>query len=114
LIGGPYSIVQVYAWANMIVDYSKESTVKEAITDTFSGEKPCHLCCKIAKAKATEPKETEAPLTAPERPLQHLFPPTIVSLKDPISTTLPSPVFSPPNHLLSLAPSGPPVPPPRC
>jgi hypothetical protein len=117
LIGGPYAILQVYAWTNMLVSYSQEGSLKQAVTDTFSGEKPCHLCKKIAKAKSTESsgKKQHAPLPPPASKLfNDLFPPTIASLSAPYSSPFPQPVFLTGEELLSLSASGPPVPPPRC
>lgn len=117
LVGGPYAILQVYAWTNMLVSYSQESTLSQAVTDTFSGEKPCHLCEKIAEAKSKEPGEEnhEAPLPpAASKLFNDLFPSTIASLADPFSTPFPQPAFLTGAELLSLPPSGPPVPPPRC
>ncbi len=114
LLGGPYSIVQIYAWSNMLVSYSKGSSISEAVTDTFSGEKPCHLCKKITEAKSSTPKKKQnpEPLTAPEKLTQHLFPPSIASLKNPSHTPLPSPNFLPPHISLSSPPLPPPTPPP--
>ena len=117
LVGGPYAILQVYAWTNMLVSYSQESTLKQAVSDTFSGDKPCHLCDKIAEVKSKEPGEEnqKAPLPPSASKLfNDLFPPTIASLADPFSTPFPQPAFLTGAELLSLPPSGPPVPPPRC
>ena len=117
LIGGPYAILQVYAWTNMLVSYSQESTLTQAVSDTFSGEKPCHLCDKIAEVKSKEPGEEnqKAPLPPSASKLfNDLFPPTIATLADPFSTPFPQPAFLTGAELLSLSASGPPVPPPRC
>ncbi len=101
----------------MLVSYSQEGTIAQAVTDTFSGEKPCHLCEKIAEVKSKETsKETqESPLPPSTTKLfNDLFPPTIASLVDPFSSPFPQPVFLTGAELLSLPASGPPVPPPRC
>ena len=117
LVGGPYAILQVYAWTNMLVSYSQESTLKQAVSDTFSGDKPCHLCDKIAEVKSKEPGEEnqKAPLPPSASKLfNDLFPPTIATLADSFSTPFPQPAFLTGAELLSLPPFGPPVPPPRC
>ncbi len=44
----------------MLVSYSQEDGLVQAAKDTFSGERPCKLCCKIAEAKKAEP-ETKGP-----------------------------------------------------
>jgi len=117
LIGGPNSLVQVYAWANMIVSYSEETNLSQAVTDTFSGEKPCCLCKRIAAVKSSESqgeneKSPLAPLSAKYQ--QDLFPPTLPNLKDPVSSSLSQIVFPAVADSVSLLPSGPIAPPPRC
>ena len=115
LIGGPNAILQVYAWANMLVSYSQESTLSQAVTDTFSGEKPCCLCKKIAASKSAEKENKNAPFPPGSSKLfQDLFPPTVASLNDPFSAPFPLPTFLTEAALLSPPASGPPVPPPRC
>ena len=113
LIGGPHSLIQVYAWANMILDYSQETTLSQAVTDTFSGEKPCCLCKKIeaAKEKGGQEKEPLAPLTA--KLFQDLFPPSHESLKDTFPFPFPHPGFAPVAQPVSPPSCGPPSPPPR-
>jgi hypothetical protein len=54
LTGGPYGIMQCYAWLGMIVSYSQQDGLARGIEDTFSGERPCGMCVKIAAAKKAE------------------------------------------------------------
>ena len=116
LVGGPHSLVQVYAWANMILEYSQDSSLSQAVTDTFSGEKPCEMCKTIAAAKEKERdggKETPlAPLSA--KVFQDLFPPSLAELKEPLSAPFPHPGFAPLSQLVSPPSCGPPSPPPKC
>lgn len=115
LIGGSHAMLQVYAWANMLVSYSQESSFSQAVTDTFSGEKPCCLCEKIAASKSSEKENKNTPFPPGSSKLfQDLFPPTLASLKDPFSSPFPHPAFLPGSIPLSPPASGPPVPPPRC
>lgn len=115
LIGGPSAILQAYAWANMLVSYSQESTLSQAVSDTFSGEKPCCLCKKIAASKSSEKENENAPLPPGSAKLfQDPILPTLVSLKDPFSSPFPQPAFLIGTDPLSPPASGPPVPPPRC
>lgn len=55
--GGPTTLMQVYAWIGMIVTYSQEDGLAKGVKDTFSGERPCHLCKKIATVKKDESKQ---------------------------------------------------------
>ncbi len=117
LIGGPHSIVQIYAWANMLVSYSQETGFTQAARDTFSGEKPCTLCNKIAAVKADESRHSpEKPPLAPlaQKLFHDLFPTVVATLKDPRSSPLAFHSFSSPCPLLSAAANGPATPPPRC
>jgi hypothetical protein len=117
LVGGSYSLVQVYAWANMIFTYSKETGVSKAMTDTFSGEKPCSLCKKIAAAKVKESGDQPKPLV-PASPLaktaEPLFPPSVVTLRAPRHTLYLAPDFVPLAPAISMQRGSPPTPPPRC
>lgn len=44
LMGGPLVILQLVAWAGMMVSYSIEDGLTQGVRDTFSGERPCALC----------------------------------------------------------------------
>lgn len=54
LIGGPLVILQLVAWAGMLVSYSMEDGLAEGVKDTFSGERPCALCRCIDSAEEKE------------------------------------------------------------
>lgn len=116
-MGGPYALVQAYAWANMIVGYTKESGLSRAVADTFSGERPCCLCKRIAAAKAvdSESGRQDAPVApVASKSSEHLFPPAAITIRDPDVAE-----FSPPGFLCAGCPfselsSGPPLPPPEC
>ena len=117
LVGGPYSLMQACAWVNMIVDYSKETGFAQAVTDTFSGEKPCCLCKRIAAAKATESKSDQknAPLSPlGSKSIEHLFPPFAISLRAPHYSPFLHSGFMPVAQSISWLASGPPSPPPEC
>ncbi|MES2996258.1 MAG: hypothetical protein V4733_05545 [Verrucomicrobiota bacterium] len=111
-MGGPYALMQVYAWAGMLAEYSQDSGFAQAAVDTFSGEKPCELCCKIAAAKDGN-RETPADSSFSNRKLIHdMIPGKTVEIHG-----LRGRIYSPPGF---FAPSGvrgrgaepPPVPPP--
>ena len=55
--GGHWLLLQSVAWAQMIADYSREGSVRQAITDTFSGRRPCDMCKAIDKAKEKEQQQ---------------------------------------------------------
>lgn len=55
-IGLHWTLLQAVAWAGMIVGYSQEAPLGEAIVKTFDGQHPCKLCKHIAKSKQSEKK----------------------------------------------------------
>lgn len=58
---GPLAILQLGAWSWMIVSYSQESNIEQAIRETFSDERPCGMCCLIDAVE----KETDSTGTPP-------------------------------------------------
>jgi len=56
-IGGQWTLLQTVAWMGMLVDYSRDNSVKEAICKTFDGKHPCCLCKAITAGKKTEQKK---------------------------------------------------------
>src|SRR6058998_3621670 len=55
-IGLHWTFLQAVAWAGMIVSYSQEAPLGEAVVKTFDGQHPCNLCKQIAKGKRSENK----------------------------------------------------------
>ncbi len=55
-IGLHWAFLQAVAWTGMVVSYSLEAPISEAVLKTFDGQHPCKLCKHIAKAKNTEQK----------------------------------------------------------
>jgi hypothetical protein len=57
LAGGHWAILQTVAWTKMIVVYSRASSVRTAITQTFDGQHPCKMCKLIQKAKQSSKQQ---------------------------------------------------------
>jgi len=53
-IGLHWTLLQAVAWAGMIVTYSQEAPLGEAVVKTFDGHHPCTLCKQIARGKQSE------------------------------------------------------------
>lgn len=87
--------MQVYAWSNMLSAYSKESGLLQGAKDTFSGERPCELCCKIEQVKKSDSERgNDSPLSPLSAKLVQEFVATSEDvLVAPFSTTMPAPVF---------------------
>jgi len=115
LVGGQYAIMQIYAWGNMLTSYSKESGLLQGAKDTFSGEKPCGLCCKIAEAKKSNPEKKQgspAPTSPAKLPTDFLID-SEETLVAPFSTTAPPIVFFGQLFQDGTSVYAPPVPPPQ-
>ena len=59
-IGLHWTVFQSLAWLGMVVNYSHNGTLKEALVKTFDGKHPCALCKEIAKGKQSD-KKSEFP-----------------------------------------------------
>ena len=57
---GPLAILQIGAWSWMMLSYSQESSLKQAVSETFSDQRPCGMC-KLIDSVEQESKE-EIPL----------------------------------------------------
>ena len=55
-IGLHWGLFQSVAWMGMVVSYSQDGSVGEALTKTFDGKHPCALCKAIAAGKKSERK----------------------------------------------------------
>jgi hypothetical protein len=47
LILGPTALLQLGAWSWMVASYAPQSSLPQAIVETFGDERPCHLCRAI-------------------------------------------------------------------
>ena len=59
-IGLHWGFLQSVAWLGMVVNYSQDGSIGEALGKTFDGKHPCALCKAIAAGKKSE-KKSEFP-----------------------------------------------------
>lgn len=52
--GGHWVVLQMCAWTGMLVRFSQEGSVSEAIWKTFDGKHPCRLCKLVRQGRAQE------------------------------------------------------------
>jgi hypothetical protein len=64
LLGGHWAILQMGAWAGMVVSYSQQGGVITGLAQTFDGGHPCPICKAIQDGKKGEQKK--APLLTAE------------------------------------------------
>lgn len=83
-LGGHLSLLQTFAWGNMLVDFSRTTSLKEATSKTFDGDHPCSLCKVV---KETRKQDDKKPLLKAESKMEVALP-THVSLKDPVGVAV--------------------------
>jgi len=105
-IGLHWTVLQVVAWAGMIVGYSQEAPLREAVVKTFDGQHPCKLCKTIAKGKQSE-KKTEYKFELSK--LEFLYAPSRFIFSAPTSFR----EVRTANNTADLLTHSPPAPPPR-
>ena len=54
ICGGHWLALQSLAWTEMLVKYSQEAQLAEAVAKTFDGQHPCALCVSIEQGKKSE------------------------------------------------------------
>jgi hypothetical protein len=59
-IGLHWAALQSVAWTAMLIEYSKHTTLRQALTRTFDGDHPCAICKGISAAQHS-PKKQQAP-----------------------------------------------------
>ncbi|MCX8090720.1 MAG: hypothetical protein N3I86_07265 [Verrucomicrobiae bacterium] len=58
-LGLHWGALQLVAWTGMIVTYSRDASLAEAVSKTFDGEHPCTLCLAIQEGRAQEKKQEQ-------------------------------------------------------
>lgn len=108
LLTGPQLLLQLGAWSWMITSYSQESSIEQAIKETFGGERPCDLCMII---QAVDETEQDTPLNVNESIKLTLM----LGLAQPIIVERPRPeaiigshIAQEPENALMVVPTPPP------
>jgi hypothetical protein len=57
-LGLHWTVLQSAAWVGMVVAYSKDASIGEALEKTFDGEHPCPLC-KIVETGSKSDNEND-------------------------------------------------------
>ncbi|AHF93264.1 hypothetical protein OpiT1DRAFT_00246 [Opitutaceae bacterium TAV1] len=113
--GSHWDLVQTFAWARMVISYSQDMPVTEALLLTFSGNAPCDICNVVTagkKAQDQDPASTSgagaigkhadgkillalspAPLSAPDAPAADSWPGSVIH--EPAIPAYPVPVPPP-------------------
>ena len=105
-LGVHWTFLQSVAWVGMVVSYSHNATLGEALAKSFDGRHPCKLCKAVQEGKQSEKKQDVLKVEGKKE----------FCFESKMSIT-----FAPTNFTLLCAPSDsalsrietPPVPPPR-
>jgi hypothetical protein len=105
----PWSVLQSLAWVSMLVKYSRQATLAQAVEMTFDGKHPCRLCRIVQQNQAHERQPQPKSNSASKDFLQLDLPPHAWAMLHPV---VPRPE---PEVLAVPAPRSypPPLPPPR-
>ncbi len=106
-IGLHWAFLQVVAWTGMLISYSQNRPVTEAVSETFDGQHPCKLCKQIAKGKRTE---TKSVFQFESSKIKFAHAPVSIVLSTPLLLW----EMAAPDETANLLVHSPPVPPPRC
>lgn len=61
-LGLHWAALQTVAWTQMLVAYSQDAAIGEAVKKTFDGEHPCDLCLLVKQGRSEEKKQEALPL----------------------------------------------------
>ncbi|MBK7998513.1 MAG: hypothetical protein IPK15_07300 [Verrucomicrobia bacterium] len=56
-VSGPWAVLQSVAWIGMVISYSQDATIPEAISMTFDGEHPCKMCKVVKEGRKAEQEQ---------------------------------------------------------
>ena len=56
-LGLQWAALQGIAWTTMLINYSKDGSLVEAVTKTFDGDHPCALCQAVEDGRGKETPE---------------------------------------------------------
>jgi hypothetical protein len=59
-VGGHWAVLQTAAWVGMVISYSQDAPLKEAVAKTFDGQHPCKLCKAVQAGKTSEQKQASS------------------------------------------------------
>lgn len=60
IAGGDLLVLQVTAWSGMLASRTVEQGLVEAVTSTFDGDHPCHLCSMVKDAAEEEERPKQS------------------------------------------------------
>jgi len=112
MLGGHWMVLQSFAWARMIHEFSKQGSLRSAIVMTFDGKHPCNLCLTIQNGRQQEQAEDKnLPCTSQNKPFELLCEDRRAVVPLPPVAAAPAVPTVPRGHADFI--ESPPTPPPR-
>lgn len=68
--GGHWTFLQTFAWTRMLVEFSAQNSLAEAVEMTFDGKHPCPMCLRIEMGRKQERRQ---PMTVELRKLELFY-----------------------------------------
>ncbi|MHC1769318.1 MAG: hypothetical protein AB9869_34395 [Verrucomicrobiia bacterium] len=56
---GHWLTLQSFAWANMLIEFSRSNTLAAAVEKTFDGQHPCPMCLQVRKGWSDQQQEDQ-------------------------------------------------------
>jgi hypothetical protein len=69
-IGLHWGFLQSVAWVGMVVNYSRDGGIGQALVKTFDGKHPCPLCKVIKNARAEEKQQEQKQQVKPSSKME--------------------------------------------
>lgn len=83
-LGLHWTLLQTVAWTGMLISYSRDASLSEAVSKTFDGQHPCKMCKVIKQARAEE-KQQQKQETKSDSKIKLALPEIAFSLISPAS-----------------------------
>ena len=107
-LGLHWALLQTIAWTGMVLTYSQENSLRDAVRMTFDGEHPCRMCQVVKQGRADD-RQTDKQSTRPGTKFEL----AIVWQTAESILTLPYESIAAPATHAEVRRDAPPTPPPR-
>lgn len=107
-LGLHWAFLQSVAWLSMVVKYSQQYPLRQAIVMTFDGQHPCSICLFVSHGRQEEQRQSQQQHFTILKVESIAFEPSVFAFLPP-----PTEHPQPPDLIRSRPAEAPPYPPPR-
>ncbi len=90
-MGLHWAVLQTVAWTGMIVSYSRDGSLTEAVSKTFDGKHPCCMCKAVESGRKAEQEQSQDKFT-PDAKIKCVLPLETAVFYTPVCLELPAPL----------------------